>query len=81
MLTFLLLLPLAVTSTRRWRKRLGRDWKRLHRLSYLAAALAVLHFFWIVRGDWRRPLVAAIALGLLLLIRLLPIRKALSKRR
>jgi sulfoxide reductase heme-binding subunit YedZ len=75
LLSFLLLLPLAVTSTRRWRTRLGRDWRRLHRLSYLAAALAVLHFFWLVKGDWRRPLVAALVLALLLLFRLLPIRK------
>jgi len=80
LVAFLLLLPLAITSTRRWQKRLGRNWRRLHRLVYLAAALAVLHFFWLVKGDWRRPLAAAIALGLLLLSRLPPIRKALSKK-
>ena len=80
LLAFLLLLPLAMTSTRWWRKRLGRNWKRLHRLAYLAAALAVLHFFWLVKGDWRRPLVVAIVLALLLLVRLPPIRKALNRR-
>jgi sulfoxide reductase heme-binding subunit YedZ len=80
LLSFLLLLPLAVTSTRRWRRRLGRDWRRLHHLSYLAAALAVLHFFRLVKGDWRRPLAAALALALLLLLRLLPIRTKLRER-
>jgi sulfoxide reductase heme-binding subunit YedZ len=80
LLAFLVLLPLAITSTRWWRKRLGRNWKRLHRLVYLAAVLAVLHFFWLVKGDWRRPLVAAIALALLLLTRLPPIQKALTRR-
>ena len=80
LLAFLLLLPLAMTSTRWWRRRLGRNWKRLHRLAYLAAALAVLHFFWLVKGDWRRPLVVAIVLALLLLFRLPPIRKALTRQ-
>jgi sulfoxide reductase heme-binding subunit YedZ len=81
LLAFLLLLPLAITSTRGWRKRLGKNWKRLHRLAYLAAALAVLHFYWLVKGGWRRPLAAAIVLALLLLTRLPPIQKALSRRR
>lgn len=80
LLAFLLLLPLAITSTRWWRKRLGRDWKRLHRLAYLAAILAVLHFYWLVKGDWRRPLAAALVLALLLLARLLPLRKTLTKQ-
>ena len=80
LLSFLLLLPLAVTSTRRWQKRLGRNWKRLHKLAYPASALAVLHFFWLVKGDWRRPLAAAIVLALLLLARLSPVRKLLGSK-
>lgn len=80
LLAFLLLLPLAITSTRRWRKRLGKNWKRIHRLAYLAAALAVLHFYWAVKGDWRRPLAVAIVLALLLIARLPLIRKVLGKR-
>jgi sulfoxide reductase heme-binding subunit YedZ len=80
LLAFLLLLPLAITSTRWWRRRLGRNWKRLHRLAYLAAVLSVLHFYWLVKADWRRPLVAAVVLILLLLIRLPPVRKALTRR-
>jgi sulfoxide reductase heme-binding subunit YedZ len=78
LLAFLLLLPLAVTSTRWWMKKLGKNWKRLHRLVYLAAVLAVLHFFWLVKGDWRRPLAYAVVLSTLLLARTPPARSALN---
>ena len=47
---WLLLVPLAVTSTKGWIKRLGRNWARLHRLVYVAACLAVLHFLWMRSG-------------------------------
>jgi sulfoxide reductase heme-binding subunit YedZ len=66
----LLLLPLALTSTRGWQRRLGRRWVRLHRLVYPAAALAVLHFLWLVKADLREPLVHAAVLAALLLARL-----------
>jgi sulfoxide reductase heme-binding subunit YedZ len=52
---FLILLPLAVTSTRPWMRRLGRNWKRLHRLTYLAALLSVLHLAWITKADFFLP--------------------------
>lgn len=61
----LLLIPLAITSTKGWIRRLGRRWARLHRLVYLAASLAVLHFFWQVKLDTRLPLIYA---GVLLLL-------------
>lgn len=48
---FLLLIPLAVTSTRGWVRRLGRKWKALHQLVYVAAALGVLHYMWLIKGD------------------------------
>jgi sulfoxide reductase heme-binding subunit YedZ len=67
---FLLLLPLAVTSTRGWVRRLGRRWVTLHRLVYASAALAVLHFTWLVKKDLREPLLYAGLLGLLLAARL-----------
>jgi sulfoxide reductase heme-binding subunit YedZ len=54
-LALLLLTPLAVTSTRAWQRRLGRDWRRLHRLVYAAAVLGLLHLFWLTRdgyGEW-----------------------------
>jgi sulfoxide reductase heme-binding subunit YedZ len=51
----LLLVPLAVTSTDRWMRRLGRRWHDLHRLVYVAALLGCLHFLWLVKADWREP--------------------------
>jgi sulfoxide reductase heme-binding subunit YedZ len=48
---FLLLIPLAVTSTKGWVRRLGRKWKALHQLIYVAAALGVLHYLWQIKGD------------------------------
>jgi methionine sulfoxide reductase heme-binding subunit len=69
-LAFLLLLPLAVTSTNRMVKRLGFPrWKRLHRLSYLAGAAGVIHFLWRVKADLLQPLICAGVLALLLGIR------------
>jgi len=71
--TFLLLVPLAVTSTDGWVRRLGfRRWKALHRLVYLAAAGGVVHFVWRVKIDLRKPLLFAAAIGLLLAARLGP---------
>ena len=52
-----LLLPLAVTSTDKWMRRLGRRWHSLHRLVYAAALLGSLHFLWLVKADWREPAV------------------------
>lgn len=67
---WLLLLPLALTSTRGWIRRLGRRWGQLHRLVYGAAALAVLHFLWLVKSDLREPLLYAAILTVLLGLRL-----------
>lgn len=78
---FLLLLPLAVTSTNGWIRRLGRNWTRLHRLVYPAAILAVTHFIWLVKADLREPAVYAGLLGLLLGFRLLPRRWQQPARR
>jgi len=70
-LAVILLLPLAATSTQSMRKRLGiRNWNRLHRLAYLIAALAVLHYFLQVKSDTRTPIVFAIVLGVLLVLRI-----------
>jgi sulfoxide reductase heme-binding subunit YedZ len=70
---WLLLVPLAVTSTDRWVRRLGfARWKRLHRLVYAAALLGVVHFVWRVKADLRRPAWFAVAVGLLLAARLVP---------
>jgi sulfoxide reductase heme-binding subunit YedZ len=69
--SFLLLIPLAVTSTNGWVRRLGgKRWQRLHRLIYLAAIGGVLHFLWLVKKDVRTPLWFAAVLVVLLAIRL-----------
>lgn len=65
-----LMVPLAVTSTRGWIRRLGKRWQRLHRLAYVAAGLGVLHYYWKVRADTFWPLVAAVTLAGLFAIRL-----------
>jgi sulfoxide reductase heme-binding subunit YedZ len=71
MSALLLMVPLAVTSTAGMVKRLGaKRWKRLHKLVYICATLAVLHYFLLVKADTRKPLVFAAILGILLLIRL-----------
>jgi methionine sulfoxide reductase heme-binding subunit len=63
----LLLVPLAVTSTDRWVRRLGyARWKRLHRLVYAAALLGVVHFLWRVKADHRKPAAFAVAVAALL---------------
>lgn len=78
---FLLLIPLAVTSTRGWIRRLGRRWQKLHRLIYLIGGLGVLHFYWKVKADTRQPLIFAGVLAVLLLARLVPAIRAARARR
>ena len=68
---FVLLIPLAATSTSGALKRLGyARWKRLHRLAYVAPILGVIHFTWRVKKDVREPMAYAVVLGALLLVRL-----------
>ncbi len=64
---FLTLIPLVVTSTNGWKKRLGRNWKRLHRVVYLTAILVIVHFTWAAKQDYAEPLTyGAVVLVLLL---------------
>jgi sulfoxide reductase heme-binding subunit YedZ len=68
-----LLVPLAVTSTDGWVRRLGFPaWKRLHRLAYAAALLGVVHFLWRVKADRQKPAIFAAVVAGLLLARLVP---------
>lgn len=67
---WLLLIPLAVTSTQSWIRKLGKRWQVLHRLIYPAAALGVLHFFWSVKADLLEPVIFALVLAVLLGLRL-----------
>jgi len=78
---FLLLAPLAITSTKGWMRRLGKSWKELHRLVYVAALLVVVHFVWLVKADIREPLLYGAAVGGLLLLRLPAVRRALAHLR
>lgn len=85
---FLLLIPLASTSFNYWMKRLGKNWKRLHRLVYLISPLVVLHFFLAVKGNplnlsgnISQPILYAAITSLLLLLRLPPLKKALIQLR
>jgi sulfoxide reductase heme-binding subunit YedZ len=71
---FLILLPLAITSTKGWMKRLGKNWLRLHRLVYLAALLVIVHYVWLVKSDIRVPLLYGFAVIALLILRIPVIR-------
>ncbi len=67
MLALTLMIPLAVTSTNGMIKRLGgKNWQKLHRLSYLIAILGLIHFFWIQKSDYSYPIIFALILSLLL---------------
>lgn len=67
---FILLVPLAVTSTHAMMRRLGRRWKHLHRLVYVVAILGVVHYLWLVKKDLTEPLIYGAVLVLLLGMRL-----------
>jgi methionine sulfoxide reductase heme-binding subunit len=76
------LLLLALTSTRSWKVRLGKNWKRLHRLVYLAGILVIVHFAWVkkgavlaLQGDILQPLAFAGLVGFLLLVRFTPFKR------
>jgi sulfoxide reductase heme-binding subunit YedZ len=75
---WLLLLSLAVTSTRGMMRRLGRRWQRLHRAVYLIGLLGILHYVWLVKADLLEPLIYATLLAILLAARWRP---GLSARR
>ena len=73
---FVLLLPLALTSTKGWVRRLGgKRWNALHRVIYVAGALGVLHFLWLVKGEQLRPVYFGMLLIMLLVARLVAARR------
>ena len=77
----LVLIPLAITSTRGWQRRLGRGWRVLHRLVYVALPLSVLHVFWLERDFIRAPVLYALVVGGLLALRLPPVRRLIVRAR
>lgn len=68
-LAFVLMVPLAITSTKGWIRRLGKRWQILHRLVYISALAGVVHFVWLVKKDIREPILFGAILGILLLAR------------
>ena len=81
LLALALLPPLALTSTNGWQKRLGRRWKVLHRLVYIAVPLSILHYFWLERDikDW--VMIYATLVAILFAVRLPAIRRAVARTR
>jgi sulfoxide reductase heme-binding subunit YedZ len=86
--TFVLLIPLAITSFDIWKRRLGKRWKTVHQTVYLIAPLAVLHFalskkgdIFALQGDIVRPLAYAIVLAILLIVRIGAVRRWLASLR
>jgi len=69
-LAWLLLLPLAITSSDKMIRKLKKNWKLLHRLIYVIAILGVLHFIWLVKKDITEPLIYAAIVSILLILRL-----------
>jgi len=85
---FLLLIPLAWTSFDIWKKRLGKNWKRLHKVVYAIVPLVVLHFAWnkkgnllTVQGDIAQPFAYALIVIVLLIIRIPRVRKTVASLR
>jgi sulfoxide reductase heme-binding subunit YedZ len=69
---FVLLIPMAMTSTAGWIRRLGgKRWQALHRSIYVCAVLGVIHYYWLVKSDVRKPLFYGLLVGILLIWRLL----------
>ncbi|MGA2881157.1 MAG: protein-methionine-sulfoxide reductase heme-binding subunit MsrQ [Bryobacteraceae bacterium] len=81
MLGFAMLLPLAITSTAGWVRRLGfAKWQRLHRLIYFAALAGVIHYYWLVKSDVRLPLMYGAILTVLMFYRFFIWKQTAAKR-
>jgi sulfoxide reductase heme-binding subunit YedZ len=80
LVAFGLLIPLAITSTRGWQRRLGKRWRMLHRLVYLAALLSVWHYLWLDRDFKTWPWIFAVIVGVLLAVRLPWVRPLFRQR-
>ena len=80
LVTGLILLALAITSTNGWKRRLKTNWKRLHKLAYAAGVLAVVHFIWLVKQGVLEPWYWAGGMVLILLTRVKPVKRFLSNR-
>lgn len=84
-IAFILLIPLAITSFDIWKKRLGKNWKRLHQFVYFLAPLVVLHYLWSKKGDILslqgeilKPTIYGLIVAIFLIVRIPPIKKAIA---
>jgi methionine sulfoxide reductase heme-binding subunit len=77
-IALLLLTPLAITSTKGWQKRLGKNWKLLHRLVYVVLILVIFHFIWLSK-TLLFPLPYALFAALVLLLRIPPIQQSIQQ--
>ena len=78
---FIILLLLALTSTKGWQRRLKKTWIRLHRWVYVVGGLVIAHYTWSVKADTRPPLAWGAVIALLLLLRLPPVKRWFVTRR
>jgi sulfoxide reductase heme-binding subunit YedZ len=76
-LAFILLLPLVITSTKGWQRRLKKNWKRLHKLVYLIVPLGLLHFIWQSKSDLNQPLIYLIWFLVVMCLRVSFFRKSI----
>ena len=77
----LILLPLAITSTKGWQRRLGKRWKTLHKWVYLAGFLVIIHYAWVQKSDIRQALIWGSVVILLLVLRIPVVRRAVVRYR
>lgn len=77
----LILIPLAVTSTKGWQRRLKKNWKKIHRWVYVAAILVIFHYVWVQKADITQPLIWGAILGLLLVFRIPVVRRQVVQLR
>ena len=78
---FLIMLPLAITSTRSAMRKMGKKWKSLHKWVYVAGVLAVLHYLLLVKNSYTEPLIFAVVLSILLLTRVKPVKRTILQWR
>ncbi len=77
--SFLLLIPLAVTSTKAMQRRLKKKWQTLHKLVYVIPVLVIIHFIWSLKADYNEPFFYAAIFSILMIIRLAYYEKKASQ--
>jgi sulfoxide reductase heme-binding subunit YedZ len=81
LIAFILLIPLAITSNKYSQRKLRKNWKKLHQLVYLIGILGVLHYLLLVKNDYTQPLIFAGIVGVLLILRVKPVKNQVIRTR